>query len=127
MYRRPFLVLPGGVCVPLEGEFRVEELRGEWYVLGHHSVTRCDSQREAVAKLAQLTGTDEADLLAGLAIESVLDGEFDAPFDAASGVARDSGLDPALGAAFDPSPEIDFAFDGEIGTPRDPDENPRLS
>ena len=127
MYRRPFLVLPGGVCVPLEGESRVEELRGEWYVLGHHSVTRCESQAGAVAKLAQLTGANEADLLAGLAIESVLDGEFDAPLDAASCVERNSGLYPALDPALDRLPEIDFAFDGELGAPRDPDENPRLS
>lgn len=87
MYRRPFLVLPGGVCVPLEGELRIEELRGEWYVLGHHSVTRCDSHGEAVALLAQRTGTDEADVLASLALD-------------------------ALGES---SLELDFGFDGELG------------
>lgn len=99
MYRRPFLVLPGGVCVPLEGDFRIEELRGEWFVLGHHSVTRCDSHREAVAKFAQLTGTDQSDVLAGIALEAEIESAL----------------------------EIDFGHDGELGIPRDPDENPRLS
>ena len=73
MYRRPFLVLPGGVCVPLEGDDRIEELRGEWYVLGHNSVTRFDSQREAVARFALLTGEREPDVLAGFALEFDLD------------------------------------------------------
>jgi hypothetical protein len=76
MYRRPFLVLPGGVCVPLEGDWRVEELRGEWYVLGHHSVTRFDSQHAAATRLAQLTGASEPDVLAGIALESELDLDF---------------------------------------------------
>lgn len=99
MYRRPFLVLPGGVCVPLEGDFRIEELRGEWYVLGHHSVTRCDSHREAVSKLAQLTGTDESDLMAGIALEAEIESAL----------------------------EIDFTYDGELAPPSEPDENFRHS
>ena len=69
MYRRPFLVLPGGECVPLEGEWRVEELRGEWYVLGQNAVTRFESEREALSRLAQLRGTAEPDALAALALE----------------------------------------------------------
>lgn len=69
MYRRPFLVLPGGECVPLEGEWRVEELRGEWYVLGNHAVTRCESEREALIRLAQLRGPVEPDAVAALALE----------------------------------------------------------
>jgi len=77
MYKRPFLVLPGGVCVPLEGEYRVEELRGEWYVLGHNSVVRFDSQREAVAKFSELTGARGPDVLAGRALAQALDLELD--------------------------------------------------
>jgi hypothetical protein len=70
MYRRPFLVLPGGVCVPLEGDWRVEEHRGEWYVLGNNAVHRFESEREAVARFAQLAGIREPDLLAELAVEA---------------------------------------------------------
>jgi|JI10StandDraft_1071094.scaffolds.fasta_scaffold598127_2 hypothetical protein len=70
MYRRPFLVLPGGVCVPLEGEWRIEELRGEWYVLGHNSVHRCETHDQAVTRFAHLTGTDEAEVLASIALEA---------------------------------------------------------
>jgi hypothetical protein len=70
MYRRPFLVLPGGVCVPLEGDWRIEELRGEWYVLGHNSVHRCETHDQAVTRFAQLTGTDEAEVLASIALEA---------------------------------------------------------
>ena len=69
MYRRPFLVLPGGECVPLEGDWRVAELRGEWYVLGNNAVTRFESEREALSRLAQLRGTAEPDALAALALE----------------------------------------------------------
>jgi hypothetical protein len=72
MYKRPFLVLPGGVCVPLEGDWRVEELRGEWYLLGHNSVTRFDSERAAATRLAQLTGANEPDVVMGVALESEL-------------------------------------------------------
>ena len=79
MYRRPFLVLPGGECVPLEGDWRIEELRGEWYVLGQHSVSRFDSEREARIRLAQLRGTPEPDDVAALALELAEDGTEPAP------------------------------------------------
>ena len=69
MYRRPFLVLPGGECVPLEGDWRAEELRGDWYVLGNNAVTRFESEREALSRLAQLRGTAEPNTLAALALE----------------------------------------------------------
>ncbi len=69
MYRRPFLVLPGGECVPLEGDWRVDELRGDWYVLGNNAVTRFESEREAQSRLAQLRGTAEPNALAALALE----------------------------------------------------------
>jgi len=79
MYRRPFLVLPGGDCVPLEGDYRVEELRGDWYVLGQHSVARFETEREAVARLAQLQGVREPDALAALAVEFEEGDLFEAP------------------------------------------------
>ncbi len=64
-----------------------------------HSVTRCDSHREAVTKFAQLTGTDGSDLMAGIALEAEIESAL----------------------------EIDFTYDGELNPPRDPNENPRLS
>ncbi len=87
MYRRPFLVLPGGECVPLEGEWRIEELRGEWFVLGHHSVHRCETYDQAVTRFAQLTGTDESDVRTGIALEAEIGSllEIDLAFDGAIG------------------------------------------
>lgn len=71
MPKRPFLVLPGGVCVPLEGEWRTAELRGDWYVLGHNSVVPCGSERAALSMLEQLEAQTDIDLLANEAIESL--------------------------------------------------------
>lgn len=69
MHRRPFLVLPGGDCIPLEGDWRIESLRGEWYVLGHHSVFRFDTEREARTRLSHLRGEADPDTLAALTLE----------------------------------------------------------
>lgn len=69
MYRRPFLVLPGGDCVPLEGDWRIEPLRGEWYVLGHHTVFRFDTEQEALARLAHLRGDASPDAVAAFTLE----------------------------------------------------------
>jgi hypothetical protein len=63
--------MPGGVCVPLEGSWRIVELRGEWYVLGHHSVVPCGSQRAAESMLEQLQSQTDADLLVAEAIEGL--------------------------------------------------------
>ena len=68
MPTRPFLVLPGGYCVPLEGEWRIEELRGDWYVLGHHSVVPGGSHRAAASMLEQLREQSDVDHLAAEAI-----------------------------------------------------------
>ncbi len=68
MAKRPFFVLPGGECVPLEGEWRIAELRGDWYVLGHHSVVPCGSERAAASMLAELQAQTDVDLLASEAI-----------------------------------------------------------
>ncbi|MEZ4331118.1 MAG: hypothetical protein R3F35_05175 [Myxococcota bacterium] len=69
MHRRPFLVLPGGDCIPLEGDWRIEPLRGEWYVLGHHAVFRFDTEDEARTRLAHLRGNADPDTLAALTLE----------------------------------------------------------
>ncbi len=71
MPKRPFLVLPGGVCVPLEGPWRTAELRGDWYVLGHNSVVPCGSERAAQSMLTQLEEQTDIDLLASEAIEGL--------------------------------------------------------
>lgn len=71
MPTRPFLVLPGGECVPLEGEWRIAQVRGDWYVLGHHSVVPCGSRRAATSMLEQLRDRTDADHLAAEAIEAL--------------------------------------------------------
>ena len=71
MPTRPFFVQPGGVCIPLEGDWRVVELRGDWYVLGHHSVVPCGSERAAMSMLAELESQTDVDLLANEAIEGL--------------------------------------------------------
>ena len=70
MPKRPFLVLPGGDCIPLEGDWRVAELRGDWYVLGHNSVVPCGSRRAAASMLAELDERTDVDRLAIEAIEN---------------------------------------------------------
>ncbi|HKK51940.1 MAG TPA: hypothetical protein VKA74_10150 [Myxococcota bacterium] len=71
MPTRPFFVLPGGECVPLEGDWRIAELRGHWYVLGHHSVVPCGSERAARSMLEELRERSDADRLAAEAIEAL--------------------------------------------------------
>ena len=48
----------------LVSEWRVAELRGHWYVLGHHSVVPCGSERAALGMLAELERRSDADRLA---------------------------------------------------------------
>lgn len=71
MPKRPFLVMPDGVCVPLEGEWRIARLGGDWYVLGHNSVVPCGSQRAAASMLEELVTRSDADLLAAEAISGL--------------------------------------------------------
>lgn len=68
MPKRPFLVLPGGMCIPLEGSWRITQLRGDCYILGHNAVVPCGSERSAVSMLAQLAAQTDADVLASEAI-----------------------------------------------------------
>jgi hypothetical protein len=69
--KRPFLVMPGGICVPLEGQWRIARLRGDWYVLGHNAVVPCGSERAATSMLEELVSRSDADLLAAEAISSL--------------------------------------------------------
>ena len=69
MPKRPFFVQPGGDCVPLEGDWRVVQLRGDWYVLGHNSVVPCGSRRAAASMLEELESQTDIDQLAADAID----------------------------------------------------------
>ena len=71
MPTRPFFVMPNGICVPLEGDWRATQLRGDWYVLGHNSVVPCGSERAALGMLSELRSRSDADLLAAEAIEGL--------------------------------------------------------
>lgn len=71
MPKRPFFVQPNGECVPLEGDWRVVHLQDGWYVLGHHSVVPCGSERAARAMIEELSARSDADLLASEAIETL--------------------------------------------------------
>ena len=71
MPTRPFLVLPGSLCIPLEGDWHIAELRGDWYVLGHNSVVPCGSKRAAEGMLTELESRSDVDLLAGEAIDGI--------------------------------------------------------
>ena len=63
--------MPDGLCVPLEGAWRIARLRGDWYVLGHHAVVPCGSERAAASMLAELEIRSDADLLAAEAINGL--------------------------------------------------------
>ncbi len=71
MTRRPFLVLPSRECVPLEGAYRIEQVRGDWYVLGHYDAIACASESEARMRLAQLSIEHDAHELAAEALEGL--------------------------------------------------------
>jgi hypothetical protein len=66
--KRPYLVLPDHLCVPLEGPYRIEEIRGEWYVLGNHDVIACESEIAAALRLDVLETEHDADALAAEAL-----------------------------------------------------------
>ncbi|MGY8737574.1 MAG: hypothetical protein ACKVIW_08665 [bacterium] len=71
MPKRPFFVKTNGECVPLEGAWRTECLDGDWYVMGHHSVVPCGSERAAQNMLEELHAQSDIDLLASEAIETL--------------------------------------------------------
>ena len=71
MPTRPFFVMSDGVCVPLDGDWRIALLEGDWYVLGHNSVVPCGSERAAASVLAELESQIDVDLLAAEAINGL--------------------------------------------------------
>ena len=67
----PFLVFPGGNCVPIDGPLRVAELEDGWYVIGENSTVPCGSQRAACDTLRQLLHERDPHALVQQTVESV--------------------------------------------------------
>lgn len=65
----PFLVFPGGDCVPIDGPLRVAELRDGWYVIGMNSTVPCGSEAAARDTLAHLLDERDPHSLAEEAVE----------------------------------------------------------
>jgi len=69
--KRPYLVMSSGLCVPLEGAYRIEQVDGDWYVLGRHSVVPCGSRRAAESTIEMLSHEHDAHALAREALEGL--------------------------------------------------------
>ena len=69
----PFLVFPGGICVPIDGPLRVAELQDGWYVIGCNSTVPCGSETAARDALAHLLEEVDPHALAEEAV-NLLDG-----------------------------------------------------
>ena len=67
----PFLVFPGGDCVPIDGPLRVAELRDGWYVIGRNSTVPCGSESAALGTLEQLLSEQDPHSRAEEALELV--------------------------------------------------------
>jgi hypothetical protein len=67
----PFLVLPGGQCVPIDGPLRIAKLYDGWYVIGENSTVPCGSERAARSTLLQLLSERDPHALAQEAVDSV--------------------------------------------------------
>jgi len=77
MPKRPYLVTPDRECIPLEGPYRIEQVRGEWWVLGEHRAVRCDGEASASLVIERLRAGPEIHALAAEALEG-LPGELHA-------------------------------------------------
>ena len=71
--RRPFLVLPNHMCVPLEGPYRLEEHQGQWWVLGNHDAVACNSEQIARLTLSRVNLEHDAHALMADALSDVSD------------------------------------------------------
>ncbi len=71
MYKRPFLVLPGRELIPLEGAYRVDEIDGDWYVLGQHQAVVCRDETDARTRLVGLLHEHDAHALAAEALQGL--------------------------------------------------------
>jgi len=73
----PFLVFPGGDCVPIDGPLRVAELRDGWYVIGRNSTVPCGSEAAARDTLDHLLREQDPDDLAWEAVDELDAGELE--------------------------------------------------
>lgn len=73
----PFLVFPGGECVPIDGPLQIAELRDGWYVIGQNSTVPCGSEAAARDALAHLLREQDAHSRAQQAMESLSDPELE--------------------------------------------------
>jgi len=71
----PFLVFPGGECVPIDGPLRVARLRDGWYVIGNNSTVPCGSEAAARDALVHLLSEQDPHDLAAEAVEWVDGGD----------------------------------------------------
>jgi hypothetical protein len=71
--KRPYLVLLNHECVPLDGEYRIEEIHGQWYVLGYHAAIACESEIAAQVRLKAMWLEHDAHALAAEALEGLPD------------------------------------------------------
>ena len=60
----PFLIFPGGQCIPIDGPLRVSRLPDGWYVIGHGSTVPCGSEAAARDTLRHLIQELDPDVLA---------------------------------------------------------------
>ena len=67
----PFLVFPGGDCVPIDGPLRVALLRDDWYVIGQNSTVPCRSEGAARKTLEHLLAEQDPDALAQQAVAAI--------------------------------------------------------
>jgi hypothetical protein len=75
-----FLVFRDGECIPLDGPMRVERLRGSYYLLGHESWVRCNSEAGARRRLLERVARLDPDRVAAEALELLADEAMDPAF-----------------------------------------------
>ncbi len=68
---RTFMVLAGGLCIPVDGALHIESIDGAFYVVGHSTWEQCDSQQAARRILSErVREIDPHDVAAG-ALDSI--------------------------------------------------------
>lgn len=66
-----FLVCGGGLRVPVDGPLQIEEVEGEFYVVGHSTWELCDSIEHAQRRLNQRVRELGPDFLAAEALAAI--------------------------------------------------------
>jgi hypothetical protein len=70
-----FLVSRGGLRVPADGPLTIEEVHGEYYIVGQSSWERCESREHAVRRLDERIRTLDPSRLAQEALEDLESGQ----------------------------------------------------